>query len=56
MEEKRNANKQKEITSDWFYDSSCTATSLPVWELQNVKLFDCCDMDGAVNGFLIGAE
>jgi hypothetical protein len=35
--EKPHMDKYKEITNDWNYDSSCTLTSLPVWELENLK-------------------
>jgi hypothetical protein len=29
--------KYKAITNDWNYDASCTLTSLPVWDLENLK-------------------
>jgi hypothetical protein len=29
--------KYKAITNDWIYDASCTLTSLPVWDLENLK-------------------
>jgi hypothetical protein len=40
--EKPHADKYKEIKIDWNYDASCTLTSLPVWDLENLKrlIFD----------------
>jgi hypothetical protein len=35
--EKPHTDKYKEITNDWNYDTSCTVTSLPVWDLENFK-------------------
>jgi hypothetical protein len=35
--EKPHVDKYKEITKDWNYDTSCTVTSLPVWDLENFK-------------------
>jgi hypothetical protein len=35
--EKPHVDKYKEITNDWNYDASCTLTSLPVWDLENLK-------------------
>jgi hypothetical protein len=35
--EKPHMDKYKEITNNWNYDSSCTLTSLLVWDLENFK-------------------
>jgi hypothetical protein len=35
--EKPHMVKYKAITNDWNYDASCTLTSLPVWDLENIK-------------------
>ena len=34
--DKVRTNRYKEITCDWDFDASCTLTSLPVSELDNV--------------------
>jgi hypothetical protein len=36
--EKPHTDKYKEITNNWNYDTSCTLTSIPVWDLENFKL------------------
>jgi hypothetical protein len=35
--EKPHTDKYKEITNNWNYDASCTAASLPVWDLENFQ-------------------
>jgi hypothetical protein len=35
--EKPHTGKYKAITNEWNYDASCTLTSLPVWDLENLK-------------------
>jgi hypothetical protein len=35
--EKPHMDKYKEITNNWNYDASCTVTSLPIWDLENLK-------------------
>jgi hypothetical protein len=37
--EKPHMDKYKEITNDWNYDTSCTLTSLTVWDLGNFKYY-----------------
>jgi hypothetical protein len=44
--EKPHTNKYKEIRNYWIYDSSSTVTPLPVWNLENVKLFVFCCTEG----------
>jgi hypothetical protein len=40
--EKPHVDKYKELTNNWNYDASCTAASLPVWDLENFKHLICC--------------
>jgi hypothetical protein len=35
--EKLHTDKYKEIMNNWNYDASCMLTSLPVWDLENLK-------------------
>jgi hypothetical protein len=35
--EKPHTDKYKEIMNNWNYDASCMLTSLPVWDLKNLK-------------------
>jgi hypothetical protein len=35
--EKKHTDKYKEITNDWNYDANSALTSLPVWNLENIK-------------------
>jgi hypothetical protein len=35
--DKPHTGKYKEITNAWNYDASCTLTSLPVWDFENIK-------------------
>jgi hypothetical protein len=40
--EKPHTDKYKEITMPGDYDTSCTLTSLPVWDLERFKALDFC--------------
>jgi hypothetical protein len=35
--EKPQTKNYKEVKNDWIYDASCMLTSLPVWDLENLK-------------------
>jgi hypothetical protein len=41
--EKPHMDKYKEIANYWNYDTNCTLTSLPDWDLEKLKcLIFCC--------------